>query len=226
MVMILDEDFEGGADGAAITVGNSDADTIAGTPTFSTAHAVTGTRCMRVNASVLTAYSKEGLSGGSHYNSFYLWCPAIPSTRTNLSFLRDSGTVRGSLALNTDGTLMMRNVSLAAWTSTTTVKVNGFTRIEWDVLPTGQILRIYKDANLHTLTPTETSNLQALTNSSITSINLGSATAVANTDLSFDRWRMSNTESPGPAPGTEPQPVPVHAMLTGSGWVPAVQEFL
>lgn len=173
MATLYDEDFEGGANGANLTTGNTIFGAIASSPspTFTTADAITGTRSMSCNSGGGNndQYGTRlfGSSIGLLYARVYVKFTTMPSANSVLMSLFANTTIRAELRIRTsDMRLQYRDATTARWTSTNPLTTGVWYRIEWRVSDSANQaqVRIFSGANVHGATADDDSGNQTYTN--------------------------------------------------------------
>lgn len=205
-ISALAADFEG-TDGATATFGAIGASAAAGggTMTFSAADPQQGTTDLQVvgGASTKMDIRWDFTPVTTFWNCFYIKTPsAAPGVATTLAQWYDSGNTNlgGSLRLNTDMTLNLRDNATTVWTSTA-LPTNTWCRIAVKAIPgtaTGHRCRIYQGTNRHGSTPDQDSGNVTATNGAnvnIGAFHLGLITNGANT-IFLDRMRADDATEP------------------------------
>jgi len=167
-VVFINEDFEGGTAGAAITVGgggNTDFDGMTGTPIFDSAH------CLGAFAAKFTTpgtpapqYVTEIFASSANDSTlkFDLWMGALPPSNLTIATYNDgSNNVLAALRVASDGTVNIVNGSTSTGGSqvaTTAVPVVAGQRaqIHWHVnsTPDLQEIRLFVGADIGGTVPT------------------------------------------------------------------------
>ena len=164
----LAESFEGGANGDNITTLNSlFTTTSAGAPAkFTTADAISGTKSFTLGT--LGSQSVNILdapAAASGWVMFYIKPLVVPSTNTAFCVVYDGDTNKVlDLRLMTDGTLQLRSINTARWTSSA-LSYNLWHRIALfiNVDSTGAgtcRVRIYSGTSLHSISSSQDSGTQ------------------------------------------------------------------
>jgi len=151
--------YQGQSNGTAITTSTISADTVTGSGgTHSTTRGILGTSSMRIVASPGTFTHYYGVTARARTRMrFYVWFATLPSANMLIASVNATSTVRASVRVLADGTVDIRNASTQVDTSNFALQTGQWYRFDWDVNNgTGQSLRIYSGANLHTETPTDT----------------------------------------------------------------------
>lgn len=158
MTVDIEEDFEGGSDGGAVTEANTDLSTINGSPTFDDAHVARGALAMRCAA------SSSVVSGGRTYTTravtytrAYIYLESLPGANFFILGVQSSATIRAQVRIDGTGhTLTMRNGTTAIWTSSTVLSTDTLYRVEWLVDNTNSLQRLRLYAG-HSSSPIEDS---------------------------------------------------------------------
>lgn len=205
------EDFEGGTDGSAVTTANTNFDLVAGTTTFDDdfTKGVYGLSGMHDTTATPTALENRYSMAATEtfWARWYINISALPSNATYVAGLVDNATTIGTVRLNTDGTLTIRDGLIAVATSTTSLVPQKLYRLVWhyDSDADTQSLDIYAGLNVHGTIPDETIT-GAFTNS--VPPNRFRVGILANPPTSYITWTdsvaLNYTTDPGPASPTRP----------------------
>ena len=177
----------GGADTAfdVVTVGTGT------TLQFSSTHAAHGTNGLKVATGSTTTvtyaeWSSLGSQTGTVYFRVYVYFTANPGTGYRLFNIQNSsGSTTGFLFVNSTGTVYLADSgSTARATTTNTVNLNGWTRLEGFIVPSttvGQLsISMYKTMDSVTATETETSAASFNTGANLAHILFGITGNIAN----------------------------------------------
>lgn len=152
MASTFTEDFDGGSNGVTITAGNSGYDgfTAATSPVFSNAQAHSGTLSALYAVSATTCSARISFSAtGLRFFRFYIYLSSNPGGNTQVYSVYSSGTQRGDLRITSAGKIQIRNGTTAVHTTTASLTLNAWNRVEWRVDNTNsqQQVRLYLGAN-------------------------------------------------------------------------------
>jgi len=142
---------------------------------------------------------------------------ATPTAATPILAAFGSGTKNGAVTMTSTGKFGLQNGSAGAATSTTSVPLNAYFRLEWTFSSTAgtQSLQIYTGANVNGTTPTET--ISAAFPTSVTTDALRDG-IISNpgvvTNLTIDEAVNNSTTWVGPYSSTPPSTIP-----EGSTWL-------
>lgn len=98
------------------------------------------------------------VTGGQHKITFYGRMAALPASNSIFATGRLATALKAQLRYNSSGTISLINISSQVSVTTTTVAALEVFRIDWTIDKTGatQTMSVFKGANLHSTTPTET----------------------------------------------------------------------
>ena len=158
------EDFEGGANGAAVTTANtglSDGSngTTDGTMTFSTAAAVRGTRSMKISNPIgATNLWRDVASPSVVYRRMYFRIEDTSPGSNAIMDARNGTTSQGNIQLLGSRLFRLRNGTTTVATTSTALAVSTWCRVEHmiDTINGIQTARFFFGSNLHGATPDET----------------------------------------------------------------------
>ena len=209
---LAEEFYEGGTDGANQTTGNTIFSAFSTqVPTFDVSWSVDGALSGRYAAAGSSVYSTCQITAtGTGSISWYLKFDALPAARTYLMNLQSSTTIRAQVAIDPDGTLLLRGstsgTTLVAQ-ATTALAAGGEYRIEYQVSGSTQSLQAYA---LHSTTPISGTSISGAYNANTFDRYLLGVTANSNIVVNVDAPRYSST-------GTAIGPV-VTTATTPAGW--------
>lgn len=203
------EGFSGGSNGQTVSTGNSGFSAIYGAPTFDgvyeNAIATTSGKCDAGPSATFTALQKNFTSTvDDFWARWYSKVGMLPPTPTFIGTVLNGTTIVAQIRLNIDGTLSIRNGTVAVATSITNITPNRFFRLSWHVNAAGttQALRIYTGTNLHGTTPTET--ISGVFNAGLPNrMQFGvTGSPVASFVIWVDAIELNYSVDPGPASNT------------------------
>jgi hypothetical protein len=214
-VAAFNESFEGGSNGVTITTGNVSYGIVTGTATFDNSTFAAGSLSGKmVGTGTTTTTLRETLPSNvtSRYLRRYFRLSPIPTGGTIITLMRIRlvGTTVGQVVMIAGGLLQLRDANTVVSTSTTSVPVNAWIRLEWFIDGTTtntQTLRIYTGNLLNSaVQPSETlsgSYLQGAFNR----MEDGIGTAGYTGTLWVDEAQDQTSTWPGPAAGTNQPPI-------------------
>lgn len=206
-IAALTENFEGGTNGANLTVGNTIFDTInTPAPIFSNT-AIEGTLSMTNANATSSVVERDFAAVTTLWYSWYYRPAANATSNTAISNAwGDANTAKVlDLQIQAGGTApRLRSVNTAVW-SGSDLALNQWHRIEVGItVGTSVQCRIFSGANLHTTTPSQNSGVQSNANTAATNVDnirLGLATGDATLVHFFDRLRGDNATAPAAITG-------------------------
>jgi hypothetical protein len=195
------EDFEGvGSAGTVITTGNSDFDTVNGSPTVeSVSGAAEGSFYMEVAATAAIITGVVTFTArGQVYVEFYYRFASAPAANTYICNAQSGGTIMAQIRHNTDNTLLTRNRTTANSNVHAALSPNTWYRFQWLIGVSAGANQNLTTFVAHSLTQFDTTGNQAYTAGNMDRIALG-VVASATLTNNFDFFRTSNSEFNGPA---------------------------
>jgi hypothetical protein len=230
-------DFDAGTNGNTIATGDTAHGnvwtSVTGTPTYDTTHAAHGANA----ANLVVSSAQKVLNWGSvsyaeHWGRLYAYYTANPGS--NGIYMYRSGPSNGMSfyvkSSATAGDIVVRNGAAVLGTSTNTITLNAWIRIEWHVLyntgSSGSVeLKLYNTADSTTATETMTYTGLTSPQSAATSFDFGQWAGAATISYWLDQIVEGATAYPGPFPVSTTSPVisgsaPVGSTLTcdGGAW--------
>lgn len=206
MTLIVTEDFDGQADGTAVSTGTISAGAVSGSGvmTHSTTRSITGASSLRVNGSASNFATWTDTARAESYMSLYFYLPTDPAANSFLVQLRDSvPAVVAQIGFTTAGELRIRNALSTVYT-TSGLQNNQWYRADWYVSNTAntQRIRLYTGASLHssnTADATFDSGDQSYTGGDQSRTDFGAIAGVAGGWEAFgDRLRVDDASMPAP----------------------------
>lgn len=219
MATLLDERFDGGANGVDLSSSNtgfSSITTSGGTAKFTTASPLEGSAdamlTTTTSANVVATYQTAVLS--VLYASITFSLSTVTGDMVYvIGVLSGVSTSRGAVRINTDGTITIRNGVTAVATSATVIQANTLYRFDsaFNLNTSTCEVRIYAGAAVYGTTPTEI--ISGTYNSgTIDRAIFGITTATPNQSMRVVRSFVSDSAHPGPlAAGTNPPSVSLSA---------------
>lgn len=136
----LANNFEAGTNGSNVTTGGGEASPDAfgyadggGAITYDTTHAAHGTKAGKCTTGAIGWLNAQIVSQTDHYGRYYVYRTANPVTKNaDLYVTLTSGTLR--IYVNTSGQVEIAKGTTVLQTSTVTVNLNGWTRIEYHIV--------------------------------------------------------------------------------------------
>jgi PKD repeat protein len=201
MTRIFTENFEGGTVGGTLqgfTAFNAEPATGA---TFINNPVAVGTRAAQITTPATAASRPLSYNLGSLqsvlYSAVYIYLTANPSAVLFLGGVNAAGVARASWRINTDGTFSLRNNVTAIYTSTATVPLNQWVRVEWRIDGTAaqQQMRVYPQ---HSATALFDSGPQLYDMGTFDTFLAGITIAIANTTVNLDWVALDNATWVGP----------------------------
>ena len=202
------EDFEGGANGAAVTTANtglSDGSngTADGTMTFSTAFAVRGTRSMKISNPIgATNLWRNVSSPNVVYRRMYFRIEDASPGSNSIMDARNAGTSQGNIQLLGSRLFRIRNGTTTVATTTTVLAASTWCRVEHmiDTINGIQTARFFFGSNLHGTTPDETigGGAGSYTGGAITRLYVGVPSSAATWNSYMDTYADGFTDWIGP----------------------------
>ena len=165
MSSVFSEGFESGSNGVTITTSNTTYSAASGTSSFDNSTYVAGSLSAKMSpGGGAGIYLREIFSGGSvtsRYFRRYFQVNAFPGSTSIVTLLRVrlSSTNLGQVVLLNTGAIQIRDANTTIATSSNTISLNTWFRIEWEVNGTGaatQTCRLFLGSNSSGATPTET----------------------------------------------------------------------
>lgn len=204
MTALLSEAFNTGAAGDTITTASTSFGAVAGGPVLS-ADSVDGLAMSAVTSTAVAKYGQHVFTAtGTMYARAYVKLPAATAVMFVWNLLSGS-TIRANVRINANGSLRMRNGTVAVGTDSTAVlSTTAYTRVEWMVSGSTQRLRMFTGANLHGTTPDYDSGNQTYTPATFDRLQTGCTTAVAGAGVLVDLLAADDTTWVGPAVITPP----------------------
>ncbi len=217
----FNEPFETGPNGATLTPVNTTYSQYTGTSVFDNTKQVAGSLSAKMVLTATNVFAREIFAGGfttERYLRRYFYLTAYPSAGQIMTLMRirSGGTAQASLVLLTTGLLQMRDNATIVTTTTNTLPLNAWFRLEWHVDGTTthtQTLRLYMGNLLHSaVTPTETQPSFAYTgsgtgNPQFDRIDDGGGNNNYTGTIWLDEAQDQTDHWPGPAAGTNQPPV-------------------
>jgi hypothetical protein len=198
------ETFEGASAGTNLSTSNTAFDVQAGTASqmkFDSTFAVSGTRsCKLIAAGASSAMRRTFTARNQAWCRVYVLIPTGSSTAgVIIANALNAGTNLGQIRVTSTRQIDLRNVAANVYTSTATMALDTWYRIEWGVGisgTTGQQVKLFLG---HSTTPLEDSGLRTYTGASqIDRFSIGSIAADTFTAY-FDDFTSNNTGFPGPS---------------------------
>lgn len=210
MARIFSEDFEGGANGTAVTPSNTTFDYVRQAPQFTDTAAV-GELAMRATHAT-GATDPYGSMEFTTRDTIYL--RAYIQVLAGVQFfpmrlLTPSVSVATILVVTDSGQVRALTGSYGSITSNSPALLTGgaWARVEWAVTPTTQQVRLFTGDDLHGVTPTYDSGPQAWSPpAGFSSAQFGVTNGSAGADVIVDGLATDDTTWVGPAEQPEPEP--------------------
>jgi hypothetical protein len=214
---LIDEGFESGTNGVAVSSSNSTIltqDGTAGDITFTNSPVHEGSLAATVSTS--STYKTLIWSFSAQTDAWFvfrIYFTALPAANTYLARFTAASDANkiGDIRINTNGTLAIRNNFTAVATTTTPLTTNTWHRIAFRVTPNttnGLTLKTYIGANVDGATATETVQGNSTQNFSIERLRLG-VPAAATWTYTMDLVEGSSTAEPIPSVADTIDPVAV-----------------
>jgi hypothetical protein len=206
---LIDEDFEGGSNGAALTTGTASYDTEVGTDlVFSSAQAHEGSLSAHLDTTAAQGFIRwEGLDSADTWFVFRVFVPSLPSGNRYICGVdTSSGTKIGDVRIESNGSVVARNGYTAVVDSGATVlTTNDWHRIAIRYHPntTGGVeLKLYLGSNVDGTTPDFSGSGNSTVVGNVDRFFIGSTTN-DDMDIYFDLVEGSSTAEPLPAGGSD-----------------------
>jgi len=160
--VVVDEPFESGTNGAALTSSNTTLDSFAGSVTFDSAIKKRGSLSAKLDSTgagdnVTVRKNFTAISDGKIFIRTYAYFTAIAPAIVQFCHVADGATLQAAYWINTNGTIRLTNGFTVLGNSIQPQALNKWTRFDWTLnLDLGtQSLGIYTKTNLEGSTPTE-----------------------------------------------------------------------
>lgn len=216
MASIFAEDHETGTDGTTLTTSNTDYSGFNPTgtkPTIATAQFVSGTRSMRINpsgsAQMYAYYTSPSLTS-VRYMRAYVRLAQLPSAPLFFMAAQAAAVTRADFRILDDGRVQIRNNFTQVWTSTTTLSVNTWYRVEWRINNTTSLqeCNVYLGHNTSPVSGMASGN-RSYNMGTFDDFKVGSTTSIAGVDLWVDDVAADNANWVGPSFVADPLSVSV-----------------
>lgn len=226
MTLSFVENFEGGADGDAVTSSNTSFTSVTGSGcTFAASPApAEGSLSMAVTAAAgVDNFVQNTFSATPLWlRRFYVRPPSTLTGIVHLLTTRGSNAQRNRVRLNADRTVSLLNGSTVVWTSVTALPAGQWSRIEVriDNGAGQQQARLYVGADPNTTTATEDSGNRTYNQGTIDLARLGQINTgtTATTRVDYDAVADSTDTWPGPV---TPSVASISATMSGAGTLSA-----
>ncbi|HSX32715.1 MAG TPA: PKD domain-containing protein [Candidatus Saccharimonadales bacterium] len=217
MASVFSEDFEGGSNGAALTSSNTTYTTITGTAVFDNSTRVTGSLSAKLSPGGGTAVTLKEVfpstpTGDTHrFFRRYFRVNALPSGAGNIVLMRTrlSSSTTAQVIMNPAGTITVRDNNTTVGTTTTTISLNAWFRVEWELdaaTTNTQTMKLFVGSNLNGTTPSESLTSKSYTQGAFDRIEDGVGNSGYSGSLWIDAVDDDNATWPGPAAGANQAP--------------------
>lgn len=200
MAPVYSEDFEGGSDGAEVTSSNSTVSGDIRNPTFSDLQHHSGSLSVLFDTTSTTQYLIwTWAATDPGWYGFYIWPTAYPGSTTSIMSAQASGSKVSDLRFNTSGTLAIRDNNTTRGTSSVSLTLNSWNRVEFRFDDSGGTLgmRVYVGANADGDTPDYELSSGTFSGAAPDELRLGVITSGTLTWY-LDDTTVADTDWPGP----------------------------